>query len=311
MLKKYNDIHGVLLLNKPRGLSSNIILQQIKKFFFVKKAGFSGCLDPLATGMLPICFGYATKFSKYLTNSVKYYNVIAKLGQVTTTGDVTGKIIKNYNVNIHLNNIIQTLKTFHGIIQQVPPMYSAVKYKGKPLYKYARRGVTVSRLSRKLIIYYIKLIQYRGNFLELKIKCSKGTYIRTLIHDIGKILKCGAHVIFLKRIQIGPYIESQLINFSDIVCKKNKFNTKKDSLVHNYSLILPIQSFFSQYPIIQLSNLDSIRFQKKLYIFLSHISIKKSLFVVTNKNNVFLGIGRLNNLGILIPECVLKNILFS
>lgn len=310
MLNKYNDIHGILLLNKPLGLSSNVILQQIKKVFFVKKAGYSGCLDPLATGMLPICFGNATKFSKYITDSIKYYHVIAKLGQVTTTGDLAGQIIKNYTVTVTVNDIIKILKTFHGIIQQVPPMYSSVKYKGTPLYKYARRGITISRKLRKLTIYYIKFIQYRYNFLELQIKCSKGTYIRALIQDIGEILQCGAHVVCLKRLRIGPYFTSQLINFSDIFSRNNsELSIKKFSLINYVKFLLPIRSFFAEYPVIQLSKLNVIRFQRKLYIFLSNISIKNSIYVVIDKNNIFLGIGKINNLGVLIPECILKNTL--
>ncbi|AEH39825.1 tRNA pseudouridine 55 synthetase [Buchnera aphidicola (Cinara tujafilina)] len=309
MLKKYNDIHGILLLNKPKGLSSNIILQQIKEIFFVKKAGFSGCLDPLATGMLPICFGNATKFSKYLTNSIKYYHVIAKLGQVTTTGDVAGKVIKKYKVNVKINNIIQTLKTFHGIIQQVPPMFSAIKYKGKPLYKYARCGINIPRKLRILTIYYINIIQYCHNFLELKIKCSKGTYIRSLIQDIGKnITMWCAHCIF-KKIRNGSVCYITINKFFRYFIKKKNNNFLKNYSFFDYSsFILPIRSFFSEYPIIRLSHLESIRFQKKLYVFLSHNFIKNSIFVITNKNNVFLGIGKVNNLGILIPECILKNI---
>lgn len=308
-IRKYKNINGILLLDKPKGLSSNIILQQVKKIFSAKKAGYVGCLDPLATGMLPIFFGNTTNFSEYLTNSIKYYHVVAKLGETTTTGDIAGKIIEKYKINIKLNDIIHVLKNFHGIIQQVPPIYSAIKYKGIPSYRYARNNIIVPHIPRKLIIYYIRYIQYSYNFLELKIKCSKGTYIRTLINDIGKKLNCGAHVVYLNRFRVGPYVQSQLIKFSDISFQNQyQYNLKKYFFFKKLKFLLPIYSLFYKYPKIQLLESDVVLFKKKKCIFLSNIFNINLVYVTTKKNDVFLGTGKINYLGVLIPECVLKNV---
>ncbi|WP_232036847.1 tRNA pseudouridine(55) synthase TruB [Buchnera aphidicola] len=301
---------GVLLLDKPKGVSSNCILQQIKRIFFAKKAGYSGSLDPLATGMLPILFGKATKFSKYLTDSVKKYHVIAKLGEITTTGDLSGEVLKTQSVCININDITEILKNFIGEIQQIPPMFSAIKYNGIPLYKYARIGITIPRHKRKLMIYQLNFIKFINCFLEFTVVCSKGTYIRSLVYDIGRKLNCGAHVIFLRRLRVGPYHSSQLIKLSDLFFINKRYIQKKYKLcIFNIlrTFLLPISSVFLKYPQVKLFEKDAKDFQKNKCILLI-LPFNTGLVRVFNKlNNVFLGIGQVNTSGLLKPECILCN----
>ncbi|ABJ90698.1 tRNA pseudouridine(55) synthase TruB [Buchnera aphidicola] len=303
--KNYN---GILLLDKPKGISSNGILQQIKKIFLAKKAGYTGSLDPMATGMLPILFGNATKFSKYLTDSAKKYHVIAKLGETTSTGDLSGKKLKIKSININTNDIYKILNSFIGEIYQVPPMFSAIKYNGIPLYKYARLGILVPRKKRKLFIYKINFIQFVNPFLEFTVICSKGTYIRSLVNDIGNKLFCGGHVIFLRRLYIKPYNSSKLVTLSNLHFIENK-NIEQ---IHKFYLfnmlntfLLPVSSFFFKYPIIKILHSDINNFQKKIKIALNFFSTIGLVQVITKKNNIFLGIGKINKFGILTPKCVL------
>ncbi|WP_075433928.1 tRNA pseudouridine(55) synthase TruB [Buchnera aphidicola] len=305
--RNYNSYNGILLLDKPKGISSNGALQQVKNIFLAKKAGYTGSLDPLATGMLPILFGKVTKFSKYLTNSIKKYHVIAKLGEVTTTGDASGQILYTRSIQLHISEIIKILNTFLGKIQQVPPMFSAIKYQGIPLYKYARLGICIPRSSRNVIIYQLNCIQFISGFLELTVICSKGTYIRSLVEDIGKKLTCGAHVVFLRRLKVGSYNSSQLVTFSDLYFVENK-NIHQ---IHKFYLpnmlsafLLPVSSFFLECPQIKLNNVEAKSFKKNLSIFLCYALKASVVRVVTGKKNTFLGIGKINELCFLIPECI-------
>ncbi|CAI2062476.1 tRNA pseudouridine(55) synthase TruB [Serratia marcescens] len=203
--RRGRDIHGVLLLDKPQGLSSNDALQKVKRLYNANRAGHTGALDPLATGMLPICLGEATKFSQYLLDSDKRYRVIAKLGQRTDTSDADGQIVQERPVNFTQAQLDAALDTFRGDIQQVPSMYSALKYQGKKLYEYARQGIEVPREARSITVYELQFIRWEGDELELEIHCSKGTYIRTITDDLGELLGCGAHVIYLRRLQVATY----------------------------------------------------------------------------------------------------------
>jgi len=212
LYSQFRTIDGVILIDKPYGYSSNSILQKIKKILKIKKIGHTGSLDPLATGMLPICCGKATKFSQFLTNIDKQYHVIAKLGQKTSTSDSEGEVIEVKPINFTNLELMRTLKKFRGKTEQIPSMYSAIKYRGIALYKYARKGISVLRKSREIIIYKLQLLGYQKEFLELNVVCSKGTYIRTLIEDIGEDLKCGAHIISLRRLQVGNHSFAKMID---------------------------------------------------------------------------------------------------
>ncbi len=204
--RKGRPINGVILLDKPTGISSNDALQKVKRIYFAEKAGHTGALDPLATGMLPICLGEATKFSQFLLDSDKRYRVIAKLGERTNTSDSDGEVVETRPVDVTLDKLKACIDQFRGESDQVPSMFSALKYQGKPLYEYARKGIEVPRESRKITVYEIVLHRFEGDEVEMEVHCSKGTYIRTIVDDLGEMLGCGAHVTMLRRTGVAKYL---------------------------------------------------------------------------------------------------------
>lgn len=204
-------VSGVLLLDKAHGISSNTALQQVKRLYQAEKAGHTGNLDPIATGLLPICFGEATKFSQYLLDANKTYQAVFKLGATTTTGDAEGEIISQHAVTVNRAQVEQVLKQFIGPVRQVPPMYSALKFKGKALYAYARAGVEVDRQPREITIFSLTLDSFSGNELRVTVACSKGTYIRVLGEDIGAALGCGAYMTALRRTATGGFDITQAL----------------------------------------------------------------------------------------------------
>ena len=205
MARTYRPLDGVVLFDKPLALSSNTALQKVRHLFQAEKAGHTGTLDPLATGLLPICFGEATKFSSALLESDKTYRALIRMGLTTTTGDAEGEITCTRAVSLERAQVSAVLQNFLGEIQQIPPMHSAIKHQGKPLYEYIRKGETVERESRSVTLYELVLERYAGDELEITVRCSKGTYIRTLAEDIGEALGCGAHLQGLRRTAIGRF----------------------------------------------------------------------------------------------------------
>ena len=205
MARTYRPLDGVLLFDKPLDLSSNTALQKVRRLFQAEKAGHTGTLDPLATGLLPICFGEATKFSNALLDADKTYRARLRLGQTTTTGDAEGEIIAEHPVEIEQADVDAALGKFRGEIQQLPPMHSALKHQGKPLYEYIRKGETIEREQRNVVIHELVLNSFGGNEMDITVRCSKGTYIRTLAEDIGAALGCGAHLIGLRRTAIAHF----------------------------------------------------------------------------------------------------------
>lgn len=201
--KKRVPVHGVLLLDKSVGHSSNDALIKAKKLLNAEKAGHTGTLDPFATGLLPLCFGEATKFAQDLLDADKTYDTVVHLGIRTTTGDTEGEVAATHEVDATPDRIEAVLARFRGEIDQIPPMYSALKRDGKPLYEYARAGVTLEREARRVTIHSLELLDYQAPFLRLRVACSKGTYIRVLGEDIGAALGCGAHLKALRRIGVG------------------------------------------------------------------------------------------------------------
>jgi len=201
----FRDVDGILLLNKPLGISSNKALQMARHIFQANKGGHTGSLDPLASGMLPICFGEAAKFSSYLLDASKSYRAICHLGRTTSTGDAEGETTSESAVNVSEEEIAVVLQSLTGPIQQIPPMYSALKHQGQPLYRLARKGQAVERAARSIQIYKLNQISFDGIQLEIDVHCSKGTYIRTLAEDIGIALGCGAFVSLLERKAVHPY----------------------------------------------------------------------------------------------------------
>ena len=213
-------VHGVVLLDKPLGLSSNQALQKVKWLLRAEKAGHTGTLDPLATGVLPLCFGAATKFSQQHLDADKVYETTVRLGRKTSTADAEGDVIEERPVTCSVGQVGEVLDRFMGPIRQVPPMHSALKKDGKALYEYAREGETVEREARDVVIHDLELLdmQLQGDepHLRLRVACSKGTYIRTLGEDIGEALGCGGHLTALRRVQTGPFVQDQCLTLEQL-----------------------------------------------------------------------------------------------
>jgi len=298
MTRKKNKINGILLLDKPFGITSNKVLQITKKIFCAEKAGHTGSLDPIATGLLPICFGEATKVSKYLIESSKTYRVTAKLGIKTTTGDSEGSVLEKKIIkNIQHKKIEKILKLFIGNTKQKPPMFSALKVEGIRLYKYARKGLTIPRKSRQITVHNICLKSYKEDLLELIIHCSKGTYIRTLIEDIGAKLDTYAHVIELRRISID------LLDDQKIISLKTLENTKNNQELHKYLLHLDIA--LQSLPKISISKENQSNFSVGQTIVSSHKDPYKDQNIrVYNHKDQIIGLGYIGNDGLLKPTRV-------
>ena len=248
--KKIRDlVDGVLLLDKPVGFSSNDALIKAKRVLNAKKAGHTGTLDPFATGLLPLCFGEATKFSQDLLEADKTYNTTVHLGLNTDTGDTEGLVIQTRAVDVTLEQIEAVLEQFRGPIAQVPPMYSALKRDGKPLYEYARAGITLEREARNVTIHKLELISYDAPFLKLSVKCSKGTYIRVLGQDIGEALGCGAHLNALRRTQVGALTLDGMITLDDLLAHAAPLG-----------LLAPVDALLASFPAVRLTEELAKRF---------------------------------------------------
>ena len=246
--KRGRDIHGVFLLDKPQGMSSNDIMQKVKRIFQANKAGHTGALDPLATGMLPICLGEATKFSQFLLDADKRYLVTAKLGERTDTSDAEGQIVETRDVNVKTPDILTALEQFRGDILQVPTMFSALKHNGKPLYEYARQGITVEREARPITIFELNFIEYNAPYLTLEVHCSKGTYIRTLVDDLGEVLGCGAHVTILRRTAVADYPTEKMLDWHAL-----QSLAEQQDLALLDALLLPMDTAVAKLPALTLN----------------------------------------------------------
>lgn len=242
-------INGVLLLDKPVGLTSNAALQIAKRLFQAEKAGHTGTLDPFATGLLPLCLGEATKFAQYLLDADKTYRAVMQLGVTTTTGDPEGEVLDTRPVNITRDDLLAAIARFIGPIEQTPPMYSALKHQGKPLYEYARAGIEIARKSRLIHIRSIELCAFDGAQATIDVRCSAGTYIRTLAEDIGKTLGCGAHLVALTRTASGGFRLDQAIS---LVTLENTDMNARDKL------LLPADGLVTYLPRIELDDTESI-----------------------------------------------------
>lgn len=288
-------LNGVLLLNKCTGDSSNRVLQQVKRLYQASKAGHTGSLDPLASGVLPICFGEATKFAQFLLDADKTYKVTAQLGVITASGDAEGEILAtNVVPEFTAEYIQQTIATFLGHGKQIPSMYSALKHNGQPLYKLARQGVTIDRPARDIIIYDYNLLAHNGDKIDFEVKCSKGTYIRSLIEDLGAKLGCGAHVAKLERTQAGKFM---IDNSYSIEQLQNTENIDE--------LLLPIDCLIDNLPKVILNATDAD--------YVSHGRVVRapegtllgtvSLFA---PDQAFLGIGEATNEGNIAPRRIVS-----
>lgn len=244
-------VHGVLLLDKPLGLSSNDALQKAKRLFRAEKAGHTGTLDPLATGLLPLCFGAATKFSQVSLDADKRYTATLKLGVKTTSGDAEGEVITTRPVDVNAADMLAACRRFTGEIEQVPPMHSALKRDGKALYEYARAGIEVEREPRRVSIHEINLMGGLHDEWMIDVRCSKGTYIRTLAEDIGEALGCGAHLVALRRTASGPLTLDHAVTLDQLA---DMTEPQRDAM------LLDADTLLADWPAVRLSGEDAGRF---------------------------------------------------
>lgn len=295
--KKGRDVHGVFLLDKPQGVSSNDIMQKVKRLFKANKAGHTGALDPLATGMLPICLGEATKFSQFLLDSDKRYVVTAKLGERTDTSDAEGQVVQSREVNVAEADILAALPAFRGEILQVPTMFSALKHNGKPLYEYARAGITVEREARPITIFELKFIDYQAPFLTLEVHCSKGTYIRTLVDDLGEALGCGAHVTMLRRLAVADYPIEEMMPIEDLALLADSFPSSELD-----RLLLPMDTAVASLPQLNLTaeQTKAVGFGQRVKF--ENTQALNGLVRLFSENGQFLGIAEITAGNIIRPN---------
>lgn len=273
-------MNGLLLLNKDLGLSSNRAMQQVKRLFSLKKIGHTGSLDPLASGMLPLCFGEATKFAQYLLDADKSYEVSGVLGVQTTTGDVEGQIVTSKPVpRLSIQELDGLLNKFRGEILQIPPMYSALKHMGQPLYKYALQGISIPRNGRAVRISSLRLLSLRDNVFTIRVSCSKGTYMRTLVDDIGSLIGCGAHVVKLHRLTTSGFSSDQMNAFHEL---------ESMPASERLALVLPMDVMVSNFERLNLDLQISQRLLQGQVI--SGLSLRPATYRVYNHEAVFFGL---------------------
>jgi len=264
--KKGRAVNGILLLDKGKGLTSNGALQEVKRIFEAAKVGHTGSLDPMATGILPLCFGEATKFSQFLLDANKHYLASFRLGATTDTGDADGAVIAEHPIgDLSLERIQAVLSEFRGEIEQIPSMYSALKHQGKPLYKLARQGIEVERQPRTVEILGLELLEFTGDTLLLDIYCSKGTYIRTLADDVGNRLECGAHVCELRRLGSGPYDVRDSYTAEDL-----KAIREQGGLEALDACLLPLATAVMDWPAVELPDTTAYYLKQGQPVQISH-----------------------------------------
>jgi tRNA pseudouridine55 synthase len=302
--KSGRSVNGVLLLNKPIGLTSNKVLQKVRWLFDANRAGHTGALDPLASGVLPLCFGEATKFSQYLLDSDKYYRSTYTLGMSTATGDSEGEIISQQDAsNITLQQVQDKIQDFQGEIYQVPSMYSALKHNGQPLYKLARQGIEIDRPARQITIFDYQIIDFRPGpnaEVDVEVHCSKGTYIRTLAEDLGSALGCGAHVSALHRFRAGPFDEQQTISLKELEKLK-----EQGSVEELDQLLKPVDTPVSNYPAVEFDQIMAGYFQLGQEISSNkafHQGQEGDIVRVFREGGTFLGIGTVTEDGKIAPK---------
>ncbi len=295
------NISGVLLLDKPIGMTSNKALQEVKFLYKAAKAGHTGSLDPLATGLLPICFGEATKLSAFLLDADKHYRVRVKLGETTTTADAEGEILETKDPSgVSEADLRQALESFKGEQQQLPPMYSAIKHNGERLYKLARQGVEVEREPRTIHIHALELLSFDLPEFELDVHCSKGTYVRTLAEDIGKQLGCGAHVIGLRRTGVGPYDDQSMLTLEAV---QSAFGDKRFEEMDNW--LLPLESALSQWPEVNLTPDAAFYMQQGQPILVPNAPTSGWVRLYANQSD-FLGVGQILDDGRVAPKRLMQ-----
>lgn len=306
--RKGRPINGVLLLDKPYEMSSNHALQAVKRIYFAQKAGHTGALDPLATGMLPICLGEGTKFSQFLLDTDKTYQVTAKLGIRTTTSDAGGEIVSEKAVNVSAEQLNEALDTFRGTTKQVPSMYSALKHQGQPLYKYAREGIEVPREARDITVFNLELLRFEHDEVELNIHVSKGTYIRTIVDDLGELLGCGAHVAHLRRSAVGNYPIENMVTLPELeaLLEQAIADEIKPSEVLD-PLLLPMNSAVDGMHCVYVDDMSAnfLRHGNPVQAFNAPSDGTVQVYIGDDENDAdaeFIGVGFIDDDGLLAPK---------
>ena len=285
-------IHGVLLLDKPLGFSSNQALQKVKWLYQAVKAGHTGSLDPLATGLLPICLGEATKFSHFLLDADKSYRALIRLGSTTTTADAEGEVLTRSEVRVDASQVADVLRRFVGDIVQVPPMYSALKHQGKALYEYARAGVDIERKGREVTIHRIDLERLEDALLEVVVYCSKGTYIRTLAEDIGQALGCGAHLAGLRRLTTAHLQLEGAVTIEQLEALDPQARD---------ALLLPVDATITDLPRVTVDDDSAYYLKRGQYVWKAGIN-QRGVFRIYTEGGEFLGIGEQTGEGKIAPR---------
>ena len=299
--RKGNPLDGIVLIDKPLGLSSNIALQKTKRIFQAQKAGHTGSLDPLATGMLPICLGEATKISGFLLSADKCYRAVCKLGVTTNTGDSDGEVLSEQPVGpLDVAQVREVLMQFLGDSKQVPPMHSAIKRDGVPLYKLAHQGIEVEREARDITIHSIDLVSLEADELEIDVCCSKGTYIRTLAEDIGEALGCGAHISALRRTGIGALDNNEMHTLDSLTALAEQQG--KEALD---SVLLPTEAALPDWPEVQLSADASFYLCQGQAVFVPQLK-DRGWVRLFGDNKRFLGLGTVLDDGRVAPKRLLS-----
>jgi len=299
--RRVRNISGIVVLDKANGLSSNAALQEVKRLYEANKAGHAGSLDPLATGVLPVCLGEATKVSQFLLDSDKRYRTRIKLGIRTDTGDSEGSIIeRNEGISVSRKAIERALTKFKGEVEQVPPMHSAIKMNGVPLYKLARKGITVEREPRLVTLYQICLVEFVNSELELEISCSKGTYIRTIADDLGQELGCGAHVIELRRTQAGVFTEKDSISSEELALEKENRGLDKID-----QFLIPMDRAIQDLPEVNLPSITASHVKNGQAVLVRHLP--KNGLVRMYEDEQFIGIGSIDDDGKVAPRRLIIN----
>ena len=298
------QVNGILVVDKPAGLTSNALLQKVKGIYFAAKAGHTGSLDPLATGVLPLCFGEATKFSQFLLDADKGYLTTVRLGIETETGDADGAVVQQIDSSgVTREQVVDVLAQFRGEIQQVPPMYSALKHKGTPLYKLAREGVEVERESRTVNISELTLLDVRPGEtaeLDLRIRCTKGTYVRTLAEDIGRELGCGGHVLSLRRDLAGPFDEQQAISLADLEALRDQ---KEFAALD--ALLLPASNAVAHLPTVALQESTAFYLSQGQPVMAPALK-EQGLVRLCGPDERFIGVGEVQGDGKVAPKRIVS-----
>jgi tRNA pseudouridine55 synthase len=294
-------VNGILLLDKPAGLTSNAALQKVKRLYRARKAGHTGSLDPLASGLLPICLGEATKVSGFLLDADKHYWVSCRLGVRTTTADAEGEVLETRPVGaVAEKRLLEVMESFTGVIEQIPPMYSAVKHQGQRLYALARKGLEVEREPRRITIHAMELLDFSLPLVEIGVHCSKGTYIRTLVEDIGEVLGCGAHVANLRRFGVGPYKASGMVTLDALEdCLAREGEKGLDGL------LLPMESGLSQWPDVRLSGDAAFYLRQGQPVLVPHAPTTGLVRLYEGQRR-FLGVGEILDDGRVAPRRLLN-----